>query len=445
MINYKQAIEYIYDLNKYGVKLGLKNISYLLSLFDNPHLQTNVIHIAGTNGKGSTAAFISSILKSANYKVGLYTSPHLVSFQERIRINGKYILQEEICHLLERMMPAIKKVESTEGCQHPTFFEVITAMAFIYFYENEVDFAVMEVGLGGRLDATNVSQPVISVISHIDYDHMDRLGNTLLEIAREKGAIIKNNTPVVSARQYEEPDKVIEKISREKNSQLYKVGRDIRTEITNTDWKGNIFNYSGIERNINNIKIPLIGDYQVENASLAIGVAELLTMKGYPINNYQIINGLVETRWPGRFEIVHENPIIILDGGHNPNGVKQFITNLNNLLESNKIKRIIAILGIFSDKNYRGIIENIVPYVDYVIITMANNPRATPLPILAREVWQYIDPDKTAQMPTVDSAIRYSLEISRENDIICLTGSLYTVGEAEAYFLKRENNKNIIE
>lgn len=443
MINYKQAIEYIYDLNKYGVKLGLKNITYLLSLFDNPHLKTNVIHIAGTNGKGSTAAFISSILKSANYKVGLYTSPHLVSFQERIRINEKYILQEEICHLLERMIPAVKKVESTEGYQHPTFFEVITAMAFIYFYENKVDFAVMEVGLGGRLDATNVSQPVVSVISHIDYDHMDRLGNTLSEIAREKGAIIKNNTPIISAQQYEEPDKVIETISRKKNAQLYKVGRDIKAIINNTDWKGNTFNYSGIKKDINNINIPLIGDYQVENASLAIGVAEVLAMKGCPIDNYHIINGLEETRWPGRFDIVNENPIIILDGGHNPNGVKQFILNLKKLLKSNK--RIIAILGIFSDKNYRGIIENVVPYVDYVILTMANNPRATPLPILAREVWQYIDPDKTAQMTTVDSAIKYSLKISRENDIICLTGSLYTVGEAEAYFLKEKKNKKIVE
>src|SRR6056297_2013146 len=267
MIDYHQAIEYIYGLNKYGIKLGLKNISYLLSLFDNPHLKTKVIHIAGTNGKGSTAAMIFSILKAAGYKVGLYSSPHLVHFQERMRINEKLISQHDVCSLLERIQPAVDKVANTEGYQHPTFFEVITTMAFVYFYETKVDFSIMEAGLGGRLDATNVCQSLISTISHIDYDHMDKLGSTLTEIAREKGEIIKDKTVVINAEQYPEADRVIKSIAEERQAPVYSVGQEIKPYPTHSDLEGNNFNYSGIYHKFNDLHIPLVGEYQVENAA----------------------------------------------------------------------------------------------------------------------------------------------------------------------------------
>ncbi len=438
MINYQEAIEYIYGLNKYGIKLGLKNISYLLSLFKNPHLKTKVIHIAGTNGKGSTAAIISSILKSAGFRVGLYTSPHLVHFQERMRINGEFISQEEICRLLEKIKPVIQQVAKTEGYQHPTFFEVITAMAFQYFYENQVDFAIMEVGLGGRLDATNVSQPLVSIITHIDYDHMDRLGDTLTKIAGEKGEIIKKNTPVVNAKQYPEAHKVIRMIAKEKNAPLYSVGQEIEAKITQSNLKGNHFNYSGIYRKFSNLNIKLAGRYQVENSSLAIAVTELLNQMGYLIKESNVLEALEHVEWPGRFEIIQEKPMVILDGAHNPNGVAQFTINLKQMLPK---KKIIAILGIFSDKDYPGIIKNIVPFVDQVVFTMANNPRATPTRVLAREAEKYITPDKIMEKPTVDSAIHKALQIAGEDDVVCVTGSLYTVGEAEAYFLKRKNSQ----
>ncbi len=438
MIDYQQAIEYIYGLNKYGIKLGLKNISCLLSLFNNPHLKTKVIHIAGTNGKGSTAAMIFSILKAAGYKVGLYTSPHLVHFQERMRINEKLISQHDVCSLLKRIKPAIEKVARKEGYQHPTFFEVITTMAFVYFYENEVDFSIMEAGLGGRLDATNVCQSLVSVISHIDYDHMDKLGSTLTEIAREKGEIIKDKTYVINAEQYPEADRVINSIAEERQSPVYSVGQEIKSYPIYSDLEGNNFNYSGIYRKLNDLHIPLVGEYQVENAAMAIAVTELLNKMDFVINKQAILNGLRDSQWPGRFEIVQKEPMVILDGAHNPNGVAQFSKNLRKFVPD---KKIIAILGIFSDKDYQGILKNIVPLADQIIITMANNPRATPTHILAREAGRYINPDKIIEKTTVDAAIQESLKISKKDSVICVTGSLYTVGEAKAYFLKKKNDK----
>lgn len=436
--NYKKAIEYIYNLNKYGIKLGLKNITCLLSLFDNPHLKTRVIHVAGTNGKGSTSAIIHSILQNAGYKVGLYTSPHLVSFQERMVINGEYITPDEVISLLEKLKPAIGKVARTEGCQHPTFFEVITTMAFLYFSEKKVDFAIMEVGLGGRLDATNVSQPLVSVITHIDFDHMDRLGNTLAEIAGEKGAIIKQNTPVVSADQFPDAQDVIKKIAREKKAPLYIYGEEIDATLISSQLKGNYFNYRGINNKIDNLFVPLAGDFQIENTSLAIATAELLHNIGFVITQDDIIRGVANSKWPGRFEIVREKPLVILDGAHNPNGVEQFIKNLKKLVPD---KKIIAVLGIFQDKDYITILKNIIPQVNQVILTMADNPRATPTAVLAEEVKHYIDDESIIETNDVETAINKSFQIAREDDVICITGSLYTVGEAKAYFLEEKDRK----
>ena len=436
--SYKKAIEYIYNLNKYGIKLGLKNITCLLSLFGNPHLKTRVIHVAGTNGKGSTSAIIHSILKNAGYKVGLYTSPHLVSFQERMVINGEYISPDEVISLLKRLKPTIGKVAHREGCQHPTFFEVITTMAFLYFYEKKVDFAIMEVGLGGRLDATNVCQPLVSVITHIDFDHIDRLGNTLAEIAGEKGAIIKQNTPVVSAGQFPDAQDVIKKIARERGSSLYIYGEEVGATLISSQLRGNYFNYRGISNNIDNLFIPLAGDFQIENASLAIATTELLNNIGFVITTDDIIKGVASSKWPGRFEIVKEKPLVILDGAHNPDGVKQFIKNLKKLIPD---KRIIAVLGVFQDKDYINILKNIVPQVNQVILTMADNPRATPTAVLAEEVGHYINYDSIIETDDVETAINKSLQIAREDDVICITGSLYTVGEAKAYFLEEKDRK----
>lgn len=436
--SYQEAINYIYNLNKYGIKLGLKNISCLLSLFDNPHLKIKTIHVAGTNGKGSTSAIVSSILQNAGYKVGLYTSPHLVSFQERMMINGELILPDEISMLLERIKPVIARVAETEGCQHPTFFEVITAMAFLYFFEKKVDFAVMEVGLGGRLDATNVCQPLVSIITHIDFDHMDRLGKTLTEIAGEKGAIIKQKTPVINAEQFPEARAVIEKMAHDKEAPLYSYGKEMFTELQYSLLEGNYFNYKGISSNIKNLFVPLAGEFQVENASLAIAAAEIINLTGFNITVGDIAQGVKNSKWPGRFEIIGENPLLILDGAHNPNGVDQFMANLRKLIPE---KKIIAILGVFQDKDYPAIVKTVTAHVDEVILTMADNPRATPVKLLVEIAKQYLSEKNIWQSTNIADAIKKALQIAQQDDVICVTGSLYTVGEAKAYFLKDDKLK----
>lgn len=435
MINYKEAIEYIYNLTKYGVKLGLKNISYLLYLLGNPHNKLKIIHVGGTNGKGSTSSIISSILQSDGYKVGLYTSPHLVDFTERIEINRKPIKRKKVSELFERIKPFIEKVDNTPTYSHPTFFEVITSLAFFYFYEEQVDFLVLEVGLGGRLDATNVCEPLISVITHIDYDHMDKLGNSLEEIAREKGGIIKREGIIISSNQYIEAYSEIKKIAEEKNSLIYSIGREINYKIVKSNTKGVIFDLKGIYRNYKNLHISLLGRHQAENAATAIAAIEALKISGVNVSEKSIKAGLEKVKWTGRLEIIQNNPTLILDGAHNPNGVKIVRDTLKEIFSYH---RLILVLAIFDDKDYKRMIKILSPNADLIITTKAKNPRATPPQIIAKEAAQYIAHDKIIVTENISQAINCALSNSKEDDLICITGSLYTVGEAIKYF----ENKN---
>ncbi|MBU4510031.1 bifunctional folylpolyglutamate synthase/dihydrofolate synthase [bacterium] len=431
MTTYTEALDYIYDLTKYGIKLGLKNINYLLSLLGEPHKKLKVIHVAGTNGKGSTSFLVSSILQSDGYKVGLYTSPHLVDFTERIKINNKPIDREKVSELLERIKPSIDKVANTPSYGHPTFFEVITSMAFLYFFEEQVDFLVLEVGLGGRLDATNVCDPLISVITHIDYDHMDKLGNSLKEIAREKGGIIKPEGIVISSNQYEEAYNEIKKIAEEKNSLIYSVGREIIYKIEKSDIKGVIFDLKGIYHEYKNLHTPLLGRHQADNAAAAITTVEALKIKGINISEKAIRDGLEKVKWTGRLEIIQNNPTLVLDGAHNPSGVKVVRDALKEIFSYH---RLILVLAIFADKDYKKMIEILAPNADLIIATKAKNPRATPPQIIAKEAAQYIEQYKIIVTENIPQAINCALSNSKKDDLICITGSLYTVGEAKRYF-----------
>ena len=431
MITYAEALDYIYNLNKYGIKLGLKNISYLLFLLDNPHQKLNIIHIAGTNGKGSTASIISSILQFDSFKVGLYTSPHLVDFTERMKINFQPISEKKVCELLEKIKPYIEEVANTSGYNHPTFFEVITTMAFLYFFEEKVDFLVLEVGLGGRLDATNVCQPLISVITHIDYDHMDKLGNSIREIAREKGGIIKYGGIVITSYQYDEAYDEIKRIADERNSLIFSLGKEINYEIIKSDIKGNLFNLKGIYNEYKNLYIPLLGKHQVGNAATAITAIEALKIRGLNISKRAIFEGLEKAKWEGRLEIIQNSPLLILDGAHNPNGVKMVRQALEEVFSYDKL---ILVLAIFADKDYKKMIQIISPKADIIITTKAKNPRATPPKVIAKEAAQYINRDKIVVTEDIPEAIKCALSHSHKNDLICITGSLYTVGEVKRYF-----------
>jgi len=435
VITYSEAIDYIYDLTKYGIKLGLENINYLLYLLGEPHKKLKIIHVAGTNGKGSTCSSISSILQSDGYKVGLYTSPHLVDFTERIKINHKPINRKKVSELLERIKPYIEKVANTPSYGHPTFFEVITSMAFLYFFEEQVDYLVLEVGLGGRLDATNVCEPLISVITHIDYDHMDKLGNSLEEIAREKGGIIKPEGIVISSNQYEEAYNEIRKIADEKKSLIYSIGREISYKIVKSDIKGVIFNLKGIYREYKNLHTPLLGRHQADNAATAITAIEALKIRGVNITEKAIRVGLEKVKWTGRLEIIQNNPTLVLDGAHNPNGVKVVRDALKEIFSYH---RLILVLAIFADKDYKKMIQIIVPNADLIITTKTESSRATSPRIIAKEAAQYIDKNKIIVTENIPQAINCALSNSKEDDLICITGSLYTVGEAKKYFKSKE-------
>ncbi len=431
MITYSEALDYIYDLTKFGIKLGLKNINYLLYLLGEPHKKLKIIHVAGTNGKGSTCSLISSILQSDGYKVGLYTSPHLVDFTERIKINNKPIDRKKVSELLERIKPYIEKVANTPSYGHPTFFEVITSLAFLYFYEEQVDFLVLEVGLGGRLDATNVCEPIVSVITHVDYDHVDKLGNSLEEIAREKGGIIKPEGIVISSNQYEEAYNEIKKITDEKNSLIYRVGREIIYKIVKFDINGVIFDLKGVYNEYKNLHTPLLGRHQAENSATAITAVEALKIRGVNITEKAIRVGLKKVKWTGRLEIIQNNPTLVLDGAHNPSGVKVVRDALKEIFSYH---RLILVLAIFGDKDYKKMIQILAPNADLIITTKAKNPRATPPRIIAEEAAQYIDQNKIIITENIPLAINCALSNSKEDDLICITGSLYTVGEAKRYF-----------
>jgi dihydrofolate synthase/folylpolyglutamate synthase len=304
-------------------------------------------------------------------------------------------------------------------------------MALLYFFEEQVDYLVLEVGLGGRLDATNVCEPLISVITHIDYDHMDKLGNSIEEIAREKGGIIKPKGIVISSNQYEGAYNEIKKIADEKNSLIYSVGREISYKIVKSDIKGVVFDLKGIYHNYKNLHTPLLGRYQADNAATAITTVEALKIKGINISEKAIRNGLEKVNWTGRLEIIQNNPTLILDGAHNPGGVRVARDALKEIFSYH---RLILVLAIFADKDYKKMIQILAPNADLIITTKAKSTRAASPQVLAKEAAQYIDKNKIIITENIPQAINCALSNSKEDDLICITGSLHTVGEAKGYF-----------
>ncbi len=429
-MRYNDTIKYLYDLERFGIKLGLRNIKTLTKLLGVPHKNLRVIHITGTNGKGSVATMVASALQAQGYKVGLYTSPHLSRFTERISINGKEISEKEVVELTNKIKPLADKTKAlTKG--YPTFFEFTTAMMFKYLEEEHVDFAVLEVGMGGRLDATNIVNPLVSVITTVSLEHTEYLGNTIEKIAYEKSGIIKKGKPLVTSVNNPKALTVIKNICKKRGCKLFAVGNDVEFKVLNRSLTRQKLEVSGLLDNYK-ITIPLLGEHQCINATTAIAALECLK-KYYnmTIAKESIIKGLSSVKWPGRLEIVKKKPFVLLDCAHNPEAAR----TLAKELEKFKTRKILVI-GISSDKDIPNILKSLLPQFELVIATQSKAiERATPAEKLAEEILKY--GDKVMIVRDVNEAADCALSQSTKSDLICITGSIFVVGEARDYLMRK--------
>jgi dihydrofolate synthase/folylpolyglutamate synthase len=449
-MSYDETVRYLYNLQKYGIKFGLENIKRLMSALHDPHTAFPYVHVAGTNGKGSTSAIIASILQAAGFRTGLFTSPHLVSFTERIKIDGGEISEPDVIALAAEVRDIASGLEDFS----PTFFEVVTAMAMLYFKRNNIDVAVIEVGMGGRLDATNIITPEVTVITGISYDHREFLGSSLKDIAREKAGIIKKKIPVAVSEQEPEALDVLENKALEQEAQLFLYGRDFVSALKKSDISGINFDYhSAGGLTIQDLTLPLPGDYQIQNASVAIKAIELISQRGLipktctpasayhlsPITHQSIKEGIGNVRWPGRLEFIHDKPPVVIDGAHNPGAARVLARTLKKDFLKN-YKKIIIILGIMDDKDIKGVMEPLLPLASETILTAPAYSRSAAPEKLAGIANSlgfsnlHICP---AVKDAVDTAMRRAKDLSSAGDypaLILISGSFYTIGEAKEAF-----------
>ena len=420
--HYNKCIQTMYGLKRFGIKLGLSTIKSMMHGLGNPQDSFSCIHVAGTNGKGSIASSIASILKESNYRVGLYTSPHLVRFNERIRINNQPVSNKNIVEAYE----ALKKIST--GKRELTFFEYSTAMALYEFGKQKVDWAVIETGMGGRLDATNIIKPALTIISNISLEHRMYLGNTIKQIAGEKGGIIKNNIPVVTGARQKSAISTLKDIARKKSAPFFRLGDEFKVRRI----KNKAFNYFGIEKTWRNLRTGLRGNHQIDNAGLVLAACELLNKSKAEISLKSIQGGLEKNRWPGRLDIVSENPLIILDGAHNIIATRRLADYLSKNLDS---RNITLVAGILDDKPYSSMLKTLCSVCNRAILTQPEINRALPPEKLYSAAKQVISDIKI--IPDVSQAIKHAIKTTSENDAICIAGSLYLVGEAIEFFEKR--------
>lgn len=424
-MNYKEAMNYIDKTAKFGIKLGLERTERMLELLNSPHKKTKFIHIAGTNGKGSTTAMLSNILIKAGYKVGMYTSPYIEEFEERIQINNKNIPKDKFAAIVTDISEVVNKVIE-DGYGEPTYFELITCAGFLYFYREKVDFAVIEVGMGGRLDSTNVITPILSIITSISLDHTHVLGDTLEKIAFEKGGIIKANIPVVVYPQVRECEEVIRNICNERKSKLIEVSKETSVCKGIKEYDNVPFQLLEVNTEFNkyNIELSLLGKHQLLNCTVVINAVEELIKQGIVIENKHIKEALRGVKWPGRLETLNNPPKVVIDGAHNIDA----ITNLSeNVKKYFKYDKLILILGILSDKQVDEMISTIVPLADKVIAVTPHSDRAK-LAVDLQEKVKIINSNCEA-VDDYYEAFKKAFSYCSKNDMLLITGSLYMIGD----------------
>ncbi len=424
--NFNEMTTYLYSLRNQGAKLGLERMKKLAGALGHPEKSFRTIVVGGSSGKGSTVAMISSILTEAGYKTGRFTSPHLSSLTERIVMDRGEITESELAAVMQRTRKAIERMKENKGFEHPTFFEVITAAAFCYFQEKKADFAVLEVGLGGRLDATNITDPAISVITNISLEHTNILGRTIKEIAKEKAGIIHDRGTVITAAAGDGLE-VLREVCRQKEARLSEIGNHVR--ISN-EGSGRLA-IEGSWGRIEELMVPLSGIHQAENAACAIAAVQAIG----GIQEQAIRKGLAKTAWPGRMEMVQQTPRVMLDCAKDPYAMKR----LRQSLDGFSYDRLIVVLGISSDKDIRAMTEEIAPLAGEIIITRHNVMDRGAEP---EEIARWIRNRTPEIIPDVRKAVDRAVELAGEKDLVLVTGSVFTVAEARERWHGKRNLGN---
>ena len=422
--DYEKTTGYSYN----AAYFNLARMRYLLFKLGNPHLKIPSIHITGTKGKGSVANMLSSMLTESGLKTGLYTSPHILTFRERIRINGRMISLKEISKLTDKLKSAVDDLLKYTKYGTPTYFEVYTVLAFLYFYMKKTDVMVLEVGMGGRLDATNVVFPLVSIITPISLDHTKELGNTIKKIAKEKAGIIKRNSIIISAPQQKSVAGLIKKISKEKNSKYIQINKDLRFKIKNSNINGTQFDYYGIKHKLKDIKLNIIGQHQVQNAAIAISALETVASAlGIERKLSKAVKaGLAKVKMTGRIEVIGKNPAILLDVAHNVASAKVLVGAIRKYF---RYKKLILVLGMSSNKDIKGVSKELSKIADLAILTKSSNYRSAGV----KEMLKKSNFKRTICRNTVSNSIEYAKKIAGKEDLICITGSFYMIHDALKY------------
>ena len=421
-MNYEQALEYIHAVQWAGHKPGLSRTRTLLAALGDPQRQLRFVHIAGTNGKGSTAAMMASCLRKAGYRVGLYTSPFINRFNERIQVDGQQIGDQELVELVEKVRPAAEAMTDV-----PTEFEIITALGMLYFAQRQCDVVVLEVGLGGTLDSTNViDRPECAVITALGMDHVKELGPTLADIAAAKAGIIKEGCPVVSYGGVPEADAVIRRVAAEKHAQLTEVDFG-RLQVDGGDLDRVTFDFDGLDR----VRLPLIGSYQPRNAALAITALRVMREKGWNIPESAIRAGLETVQWAGRFELLRHHPAVVLDGSHNSHGMTATVQSLRDRFPGQKF---VFLVSIMADKDVDKMLELLAPLAVRFVTVAAHTSRAMPAQTLAEHIRRYGCTAEAA--PTIEAGVKRAVELGGEGPV-CALGTLYFSGDVRKAFAEQ--------
>lgn len=430
-MDYQSALDYISSMGRFGSRPGLERMQWVLERIGHPERALRFVHIGGTNGKGSTTAFVHSILQAAGYSTGMYTSPYLDSFTNRIGAGGRDIAADQLADVVTRLKPLFDEINDSP-LGPITQFEVTTLIALAYYQEQGVDCVAWEVGLGGRLDATNVVTPMVSVITNIGLDHTEILGDTLEKIAAEKAGIIKPGTPLVTAVETEEAWDVIRARAEQLGSPTWRLGSGFHYRRTEWSLQGQSFNYWDDGISLSGLRTSLLGEHQCRNAATAIAAVRRLSLQGMRVSEEAIRQGISRTLWPGRLEIMREEPLVLVDGAHNPHGTRILERAITDYFAD---KRIIMVLGILKDKERAQMFSHLLPHASRVIFTAPQYGRATDPDTLLKEAASYQVPASSSS--TVANAIDQALAVTGKDDVLLIAGSLYTVSEA------REHLKNL--